>query len=293
MESIDEIVDYLVIELKAVMDQTVAKQQKKWVNPYTDFSRGYPEGKLPGSWIPGYDKFMKDRMSQKDAATRHKQATEERNKLAVKASTDNWTNARELSLLPNNSTVPDKLNELYEQAKKLEDKFNNELGEAIHTLAGWCHGEAKEFYYKAILQCKKMGLLITRVNISMVSRFTNTHARPGENSFNTDVVTKSGYARTTLVEAELHTKISAEAKASATNLATTVEGSIGAEVAASIKGSSTITNSAERTTTDKINLSLCSPVYVYQTNFAALMADGTTISGWGTGHIVSPVPIDV
>merc|ERR1712021_54136 len=214
-----------------------------------------------------------------------------RNKLAEQAANNNWTDANELEQLPN-SAIPNKLKELYDHAKHWEDKFNNVWGGHDNTYAGYCHGQAKAFYHAAIIACKALGELITTVNTDVVSIFSNLHRRPGgDDTYELKANIKSGYARTDKVEAELHTKITAEAKASATNLATTVEGSVGSEVSASIKASASISNTAERSQETTIHLNLREPVYVYQTSYSAIMADGTTIKGWGAGYIISNKPI--
>lgn len=214
-----------------------------------------------------------------------------RNSQAAHAATNNWNSAKELHLGAN-STVPNKLKEQYDYTKYWEDKFNNVWGGHENTYAGYCHGQAKNFYYDAIRACKSLGETITSVNSAMVLQFTSPQGRPGENNiFEAEVEITSGYSRTTSVEAELHTKISAEAKASADYLAASVESSVGSEIAASIRGSAQISNSQEKTEKIKITLNLETPAYVYQTCFNAIMADGTTIKGWGTGYIVSSVSI--
>lgn len=214
-----------------------------------------------------------------------------RNKLAADAATNNWNDGRELMLQPN-STIPNKLMELYDHVKYWEDKYNNVWGGHDNGYAGWCHGQAKEFYFAAITQCRRLGMEITKVNTDMVAIFQSLHARPGgDDSYKLEVELKSGYARENSVEAELHTKITAEAKASATYLAASVEATVGAEVSSSIKASSSISNTGERKEVYTINLNLRLPVFVYQTSFSAIMADGTTIKGWGAGYIVSLKPI--
>ncbi len=225
-----------------------------------------------------------------DAANRfYKKEPTRRNEQAVQAASNNWNSARELKLQPN-STIPNKFMEKYEHTKKWEKQFND-WGGHNNTYAAYCHGQAKEIYFEALQKLKDLGETISTVTTNMVSKFQSIDPRPGSSSYEHVVEIKSGYARTTTLEKELHTKIVAEAKASANFFASSVEASLGTEVASAIKGSSSIINSQERSEKVTITLNLEEPVYVYQTSFAAVMADGTTLNAWGTGYIISSKPI--
>lgn len=184
------------------------------------------------------------------------------------------------------------MNELYEHTKYWENKFNNVWGGHDNTYAGWVHGQAKEAYFSAMIALRKLGMEITSMSTNMVPIFQNLHGRPDAgNSYELEVNIKSGYARETKLDAELHTKFYAEVKASGKAFAADVEGTVGSEVSASIRASSTVSNTAEKSEKVSIKLNLSKPVYVYQISFSAVMADGTTIKGWGAGYVVSELPI--
>jgi len=213
-----------------------------------------------------------------------------RNELALEASTNNLQDANELRTL-SNSKVPNRLNALYKHTKEQEHQFNKVWGGDDNTYAGYCHGQAKKAYYHAILQCKALGETITNTNAKMVAIFQNLASIPGANQFEKEVSVKSGYARTTKVESELHTKIAAQVDASMNKLVARVRATVSAEIRAALKGSVAIQNTAERTDRQRITLDLTSPVYVYQVQYSSVMADGSTLASWGAGWIVSPKPI--
>mmetsp|Transcript_19166 Transcript_19166/g.27724 ORF Transcript_19166/g.27724 Transcript_19166/m.27724 type:complete len:170 (+) Transcript_19166:397-906(+) len=85
-----------------------------------------------------------------------------RNMLALQASNNNLNEAREIKMLAN-SQIPNKLQERYNHCKYWENQFNEGWGGHDNTYAGWCHKEAKDAYYDAILECKALGETVTRV----------------------------------------------------------------------------------------------------------------------------------
>lgn len=225
-----------------------------------------------------------------DASSYYKKDGSRRNWLARQASTNNLEDAKEMRKL-SNSKVPNKLDDRYEHTKWQENQFNNVWGGDENTYAGYCHGQAKKAYFHAILQCKALGKIITNTNVKMVSVFKNLHSLPG-NKFEKEVYVKSGYSRSTKVESELHTTVAAQASASMNNFVAKVRASASVEVKAALMGSIAIQNTAERTTRQKITLDLTSPVYIYQTQYSSVLADGSILDCWGAGWIISKKPID-
>mmetsp|Transcript_7042 Transcript_7042/g.9044 ORF Transcript_7042/g.9044 Transcript_7042/m.9044 type:complete len:126 (-) Transcript_7042:230-607(-) len=125
----------------------------------------------------------------------------------------------------------------------------------------------------------------------MVPIFQNLDPRPGENTFSQTLTIKSGYSRETNVASELHTKIAAEVEASMKKFVASVSGRVSSEVSAALSGSIAISNTAEREQTQRINLDLTQPVYVYQIQYSSILADGSALDCWGSGLVVSANPI--
>jgi len=213
-----------------------------------------------------------------------------RHRLALEAATNNWNDAMAIKML-SSSQVLNRLKNRYEHTKYWEHYFNVVVGGYEHTYAGECHGKAKIAYYEAYLECKELGKKIISGNVKMVSIFQNLYPIHGKIHWEKEITIKSGYSRQEKVEADLHTKIAAQVETSMDEFVAKEKASISAEIAAALKATIAIQNTAERIEKQKIVLDMTSPVYVYQVQYANVMADGSTLACWGAGWIVSTKPI--
>lgn len=226
----------------------------------------------------------------RDAAVNYyKQDGSRRNQLAAEAAKNNYQEAKEIRMLTK-AAVPAKLDDRYKHCKHWESKYAD-WGGHDNGYAEHCHREAKDAYYEAFMACKKLGLVVVNCNSSLVALFQNLEGLANKGEVTIQITTKEGYERDSSVSNELHSKISTKVKGTATNFASSVEGELGAEVASSIKSCSSVRNTGETTTDMQIKVDLSGPVFIYQQKFDCEIGDGSILSCWGGGYIISPKAI--
>jgi len=100
----------------------------------------------------------------------------------------------------------------------------------------------------------------------------------------------------TVLDSELHTMISAEAKVSAKEFSESIQVDQEEKEAVLtkrfIRQSAFLKNEPLRTRAVTTTVRPKKGCYVYQTSFVAIMANGTIIEGWGDGHFFSSTAID-
>lgn len=228
----------------------------------------------------------------KDKSVRDKQKySGRRNHLAAKAATNNYEDSKKL-LLSDDHKLLERLMNRYVHTEYWEKQFN-EWGGWDNDYAANCHGIAKIYYFHALEELKKLGKTVESVQPRLVSLFTSIHPRPGS-TFEVKLRAKSGYSRGHAVDRDLHTRIATEIRASMNNAVSSVEGGISAEVAASLRSSTTIENQGEREIKKSLFVDLSLPTYIYQTMYVTKLGNGSSLDAWSvSAWTISNEPIDI
>lgn len=252
--------------------------------------KGTTGGKDPVEAV--VDDLVRHLKTVKDGADGwYKKERTRRNELAKQAANNNYNDGKELRLL-DSSAVPGKLKEKYDHTKKWEHKFNNEWGGWDNEYAGYCHGQAKDFYYNAMIALKKQGLTVSKSSANLVSIFSNIKGLPNKGQTRIKIKKKSGYQRDKSVSGELHTKVAASCSTAADTMIAKSSAKFSAEIQASIRGNMAISNTAEKTEEVEIEVDFSGPFYIYQQLFQNVLGNGQTLNCWGSGGIIiSPKPL--
>jgi len=224
-----------------------------------------------------------------DSASWLRKSNSRRNRLATDAARNNLDDGKELRLMNSGPEVHNRLIDRYNHCKWWEAKFRG-WGGHDNDFARSNHAKAKDVYYEAAAETIKMMNTAVGSRANMVAVFQNIGIE-GTGTVNLKVDIKSGYSSTQNKSNELHTSVSASVSAAITYMVATVTAEVSTSVASKIASSSSIVNTKETTTTIEIEADLGKPFYIYQVKFDVGLADDSSLSVWGAGYIVSPVPI--
>jgi len=213
-----------------------------------------------------------------------------RNREAVRASNNNWEDARTLQMLHNTQVLAE-LKKFYDHTKYWYGKFSEwHVNDPFKNgYARWCHVRARDLSWQAYMDVKALHGEVISGDMQLVQIF---HLQPLTNKCETgfNIKYKSGYESTKKVESSLHTKVAAQAKVGAVQFLSSA--SVSAEVSGSISSSTSISNNAESEKNFFLKLSDCSAgVYAYQTKFNNQLGDDSTLSVWGVGLMICNSPM--